>query len=561
VKTRQRARWPVVGLLSLALAVGAACGSPQSDQEGSNTASQGMIQQLNFVKFSELDPPQRIFNPYLPTRSNTSWTFETLFDVNEITCEPKPLLGTSFEWQDPATLVVQTRKGVKWNDGKPFSAKDVEFTFNMLKEVPAFDSQGLWQKLESVTADSDSQVTFKFKEPAVPTFNQIVEGVPIVPEHIWSKQSDPEKFTNPDAVGTGPFKVKSFNPQQLILERNPTYWDADKIRVKQLKFIKPTGSAEVEKLQLARGEFDWAAMFMPDVEKTYVAKDPEHNKYWFASGGNISLYMNLTKAPFNDVEFRRALTYAINKDEIAEKAQYGYVQTASQTGLTYSLHDEWTAPDIENKGYIPYDPEEAKRILAEAGYRTGSDGKLLGKDGKPIAFTFKVQSGWLDWIQAAQIIQKNLKALGIDMNVQTSNPDVISEDQAAGNFDMTFGVFGGDCNIYQSYFGPFHSKQTAPIGKPAPTNVIRWQDEETDRLLDELIKAQDEEQQKELVYGLERMMMEKVPVVPLWYGAKWFEYRTEKAVGWPSEDNPYAGSGDHFEIIKHLRPNPEYRGG
>ncbi|MEQ7127835.1 ABC transporter substrate-binding protein [Actinopolymorpha sp. B11F2] len=552
---RARARWTVAGLLSLAVTVaGAACASPGSEQKP-ESAAKGMIPQLSLGKFSELETPQRIFNPYLPTTSTTSWTFESLFDINEISCEAKPLLGTSHEWQDPATLVVETRSGVKWSDGQPFSAKDVEFTFNMLKAAPAFDFQGLWQKLESVTADSDSQVTFSFKDAAVPTFNQIAEGVPIVPEHIWSKQDDVEKFTNPDAVGTGAFKVKSINPQQLILERNPDYWQADKIKVQQLKFTKPTGSAEVEKLQLSRGEFDWAAMFVPDIEKTYVAKDPEHNKYWFASGGNISLYMNLTKKPFDDVEFRRALTYAIDKDEIKEKPQFGYVETASQTGLTYSLHDEWMAPGIEDKGYVPFDPEEAKRILAEAGYEAGPGGKLLGKDGKPLpSFTFKVQAGWVDWIQAAQIIEKNLKAIGITMRVQNSNPDVVGEDVGSGNFDMAFGVFGGDCNLYSAYHDPFASSQTAPIGKPAPTNMIRWKDAETDELLDQLVKAEDEAAQKEIVHGLQQMMVEKVPTIPLWYGAKWFEYRTENAVGWPSEEDPYAGSGDSLEIMTHLRP-------
>jgi peptide/nickel transport system substrate-binding protein len=557
-----RRRAAVAASLLLVATGVAACGGGGDDggETGdSGAAASGMVQQLSLGDFGGGTAPQRNFNPFLfATKLTTEFTFEYLFDVNEISCEAKPLLGTSYTWDGPTKLVVDTREGVKWSDGKPFGAKDVEFTFNLLKASPALDTNGLWSQLSAVTADGTNQVTFAFKEAAVPTFNQIAQ-VPIVPAHVWSKESDPEKFTNPDAVGTGPYLVKSQNTQQLVLERNPDYWQADKIKVQELKFTKATGGAEVDKLRLSRGEYDWNAMFVPEIDKTYVAKDPEHNKYWFPPGANISLYMNLTKKPFDDVEFRRAMTYAIDRDEIKNKAQFGYVETASQTGLVIPGQKDWLAPGIENDGKVAYDPAQAKKLLADAGYKM-SGGKLLGKDGKPLpAFSYKVPNGWVDWIQAAQIIQKNLGELGIKINLETPAAEVHDNDRNAGNFDMLFGVHG-DCNIYQAYQHPLGSAQTAPIGKPAATNYVRWKDAETDALLADLVKAEDEAAQKEIVHGLEQIMVEQVPMVPLWYGARWFEYRTEKAVGWPSAEDPYAGPGDQLEIMTHLRPNPEYRG-
>jgi peptide/nickel transport system substrate-binding protein len=518
-----------------------------------------MVQQLNMGDFGGGNAPQRNFNPFSPTALNSTFIFETLFNVNDYSCEIEPWLGESYEWNDPTELVVKTRSGVNWSDGKPFSAKDVEFTFNILKETPALDINGLWSSLSSVTADGADQVTFAFKEPSVPSFTQLAT-VPIVPEHVWAKAGDPAKFTNNDAIGTGPYTVKSMNSQQLLLARNPKYWQADKVQVQELKFTKATGGAEVDKLRLSRGEYDWNAMFVPEIEKTYVAKDPEHNKYWFPPGANISLFMNLTKKPFDDVEFRRAMTFAIDREEIKNKAQFGYVETASQTGLVLPGQKDWLAPGIENDGKVPYDPAQAKQILADAGYKL-SGGKLLGKDGKPLpTFSYKVPNGWVDWIQAAQIIQKNLGDLGVKINLETPAAEVHDNDRNNGNFDMLFGVHGGGCNMWQAYQHPLGSAQTAPIGKPAPTNYVRWKDAETDALLTDLAKAEDEARQKEIVQQLQQIMVEQVPVVPLWYGAQWFEYRTEKAIGWPSADDPYAGPGDQISIITHLRPNPEYRG-
>jgi peptide/nickel transport system substrate-binding protein len=552
----------LASLLLVVTAAAAACGGGGTENDGPGSGGKAaMVEQLNLGDFGGGNAPQKNFNPYLwATKLTTEFSFEYLFDVNDFNCEPQPMLGTEYDWPDTKTLVVKTRTGVKWSDGKPFSAKDVAFTYNMLKKAPALDLNGLWGSLSSVTADGADQVTFAFKKPSVPTFSQVAE-VPIVPEHIWSKESDPTKFTNAGAVATGPYKVKSFNPQQLVLERNPTYWDADKVKVEELMFKKATGGAEVDKLRLSRGEYDWNAMFVPEIDKTYVAKDPEHNKYWFPPGANISIYMNLTKAPFNDVEFRRALTFAINREEIKNKAQFGYVETASQTSLVLPGQKDWLAPDIENEGRVPFDPEQAKQILADAGYKTGPGGKLLGKDGQPLPkFSYKVPNGWVDWIQAAQIIQKNLGDIGIQIDVQTPSAEIHDSDRGAGNYDMLFGVHGGGCNIYAAFQQPLASSQSAPIGKPAASNYIRWEDTKTDQLIDDLAKAPDEAAQKEVVHQLQKIMVEQVPAVPLWYGAKWFEYRTEKAVGWPSEEDPYAGPGDQIGIMKHLRPNPDYSG-
>lgn len=512
--------------------------------------SGGMIPQLNLGSMGGGTNPQINFNPYSPNELADGWMFEKLYIVNQYNCQEVPWLATAYQWKDPKTLVFTIRTGVKWSDGQPFTADDVAFTFNLLKKYPALDSTGATGLMSSVTAQGDN-VTFAFSEAALPQFYKIAD-TKIVPKHIWEKESDPVKFTNPKPVGTGPFLFKSFNPQELTFARNPNYWQADKMKVQGLRYTKP-GEGQVDQLRLSRGEYDWNAMYVPNVQQVFVAKNPDTNHYWFSQGSPISFSMNLTKAPFNDPKFREAIAYAINRDEIAKKAELGYVTTASQTMLKMPGQKEWLDPKIPNQGMIPYDKAKSIELFAAAGYKQ-QGGKLLGKDGKPVEFSFMVPGPWLDWVQAAQIIQRNLADVGIKMNVETPTPEIHDQRRAAGNFDTLFTVPPGGCSMYQNFSEPLNSAATAPIGKNATTNWVRYQDPATDKLLAQLRSTTDPNQQKQIVYQLENAMVTQYPIIPLWYGAVWFEYRTEKATGWPSEKDPYASPNNGELILIHLQP-------
>jgi peptide/nickel transport system substrate-binding protein len=523
------------------------------------TAAAGMIDHLDFGSFGGGDNAQLNYNPYSPNTLTSAYTWEPLMIVNGYNCQVVPWLATDYKWQDAQTLVYTIRDGVTWNDGQPFSADDVVFTFNLLKQAPAFDQNGVWQALDTVTS-SGNQVTFKFKSPAANMFTR-VSNVLIVPKHVWAAVQDPVKYTNDSAVGTGPFKPSSFNGQQLVLDRVPTYWQADKIQVQKLIFHKTTGGNEVDQLKLSQGAYDTNAMFVPNIQQVYVDKDKAHNHYWYPPGGLISLGFNLTKPPFDDAEFRKAVAYAIDRQSISTKAEFGYVQAASQTGLVLPGQKDWESPDIQNDGMIPYDPKQAADILDKAGYKKDSSGKLIGKDGKQVEFTFLVQNGWTDWIQASQVIQQNLNALGMNVHVQTPSPDTIDQQKAVGNFDMAFAVPGGSCSMYDNFYNYYYSKASAPIGQKATTNWVRWMDPDTDKLIDQLRESTDTNAQKQAAYGLEKIMTTKFPTVALWYGAHWFQYSTKRAVGWPNDQDPYALTTDNLLIITHLKPSPDYKPG
>ena len=174
------------------------------------------------------------YNPFSPGAMYgiQGTVFEPLMFLNVLTGNVKPWLASSYKWKNNnLELIFTLRRDVKWTDGAPFTAKDVAFTFNMLKAYPQMDLNGIWtSNLESVTNEGSYTVIFKFSKPNVPEFAFIAGLTPIVPKHIWSKVKNPPKFMNPNPVGTGPFILEKFD-QALQVEtykKNPNYWQKGK---------------------------------------------------------------------------------------------------------------------------------------------------------------------------------------------------------------------------------------------------------------------------------------------------------------------------------------------
>jgi peptide/nickel transport system substrate-binding protein len=521
---------------------------------GAGAQDQAMIENLNLGSFGGGSNPQINFNPYSPNRlAGGAQIFEPLYVVNDYTCEEIPWLAESYEWRDDQTLAFRIREGVTWHDGEAFGPDDVAFTFNLLNENPALDLTGAWTYLESVEADGQDAV-FTFTEVAIPEFFRLAE-VLIVPEHQWSSVEDPVSFLNETPVGTGPFTFGDFNGEQLTGLRYPEYWQADRVRINQLTWRK-AGEGQVDQLRLADGEYDWNSMYVPNVEQVFVARDPDHNHFWYAQGSSIGIGMNLTKAPFNDVEFRKGISWAIDRDKVIQNAQLGYVSQASQTGLKLPAQNDWLNPEIENEGYLGLDLDKARQILTDAGYSWDGD-TMLDKDGNGIEFRMMVPAGWADWIQAAQIVQESLGELGITVNLETPEGSIHDQDRKSGNYDTFFQVHGGGCNMFANFFDNFASAMTAPVGEDAITNFIRYENPDFDALLDQLRVTGDADEQLSIVQQLQEIFYNDVPVIDIWYGAHWFQYRTEHAEGWPNEEHPYAQQTDPLLLLINLVPPGE----
>lgn len=550
--TPRKALRTAAALAALALAGTAVAACGPAGSEGAADAD-GMIPVVQLGDFGGGSNPQVNYNPFAANRLGVTWgLYDTLMTTNGYDCTETPELATEYEWVTPNELHLTLRDGVEWNDGEPFSADDVAYTFNIINDNAALDLTGLGAHLESAEAVSETEAVLTFDAASVSDTPKILSTA-IVPEHVWSKQSDPVTYTAEEAVGTGMFTIKSFTPQRVSMVKNPNHWDADKVKVQEVRFVKD-GEPQINQLNLAKGMYDAQYMYVPDIENTYVKADPEHHGYWFQPGSPISLFMNNAKAPFDDVAFRAAIMHGIDKERLVERAGEGYTTVASQTSLVVPGMDDWLDPSLENKGIIAFDPEAADEMLTEAGYETDAEGRRLGLDGQPLSFSFITPQGWDDWTRAANEVVASLKDLGIAVKVNTPQYETFEVDRRQGNYDMLFGVRGGTCSMFQNFNEPLHSDNTAPIGQDATTNESRFSDPAVDALIDELRNATTPEEQKPIVIELQNAMIEKVPFVPIWYGARWFQYNTTRVDGWPTADDPYAAASDNAIIFKRLTP-------
>jgi peptide/nickel transport system substrate-binding protein len=497
---------------------------------------------------------QENFNPFSQNkRIGTTYMYEPLEYVNAINGTETPFLATGHTLKGSTEVDFAIRPGVKWSDGKPFTAADVAFTFSYLKQYPALDTLGIWQHVASVTANGNT-VAVTFSAPDVPFVQQLEQQL-IVPQHVWQSITDPTTYTNDSPVVTGPYTLSQFTPNQYTLAKNTTYWQAQNVAAAKLVFPALSGNQQSQ-LELSRGGYDWASLFIPDVGKTWVDKDTADNHYWFPPGGTISLLLNLTKAPYDNATFRQALSAALDRKDIATKAEAGYVQPASQSGLLLPNLQSWLDPSLPNSGIVTQDKSKAAQLFAQAGY-TMKNGALTGPDGQPVTITVQTPNGYTDWLQGAQALENQLKAVGITVQVQT--PEYAAYNQALqnGTFDAAIGSIGGTGSPYVDYFNALASGQTAPVGQSAASNYSRYASPQVDGLLTQLRGETDKGQQQQTVHQLEQVMYQQVPVLTLFYGATWSEYSSKNFTGWPDAQNPYAPPAPYnaapIMIVTHLK--------
>lgn len=475
----------------------------------------------------------RNFNPFSSSRrQGINFMFEPLQVVNAIDGKATPFLATGGKIIDPQTIEYTIREGVKWSDGEDFTADDVVFTFNLVKENPALDTLGVWQHIDTIES-TDSTVTFHLKEADIPA-ETIINQQLIVPEHIWKDVDDPVKWTNEDPVGTGPYVIDTFGPNQYTLKKNENYWQNDKVAVE--KIVAPASNKQ---LDIVNKGYDWAYSFITDVDKTWVGANKQHNHYWFPPGGTVSLYPNLTKKPFDDVNFRKGLSYAINRDKIAKDAELGYVDGASQAGLLLPNWEDWINEDIPNRGKVEHDTDKALEYFAKAGY-TQNDGKLVDASGKQLELNITVPNGYTDWLRGMQSAQSQLGRLGITVKLTQPQPAAYTQAQNNGDFDLIVSSFGGTGSLYQDFNNLLNSEFATPVGTSTSANFERYKSDEADQLLAQLRATADEDEQKEIVDQLQQIVYDEVPVVTMFYGGLWGLYSDKNFTGWPSEDNPYA---------------------
>ncbi|HUB42752.1 MAG TPA: ABC transporter substrate-binding protein [Streptosporangiaceae bacterium] len=461
-----------------------------------------------------------------------------------------PWLATGYSWNSSLTALTFTiRKGVKFTDGTPMTPADVAFSFNILNKNGALDLWSLWKAqggpLTSVTTSGDT-VTLHFDAPSPTYFYYAAGQVPILPAHIWSKIPVSKLPTYPDnhPVGTGAYEVGSCSSTNLIYKANPNYWQPGKPAVKTVEWPAYLDNTTGNNC-LINGQCQWGGQYIPNINGTYIAKDPSAYHNWAPSVSSVTLDINLglKNSPLDNVMVRQAMALAINRNQVGAIGETGSETGSFQDGVAASFRSGgWVDQAQANSYYNDYafNPSQAEHLLDQAGYSKMVGGVRENSAGQKLAFTMVNNGGYSDWVADGTVIAQQLAKVGIQVTPRNESGNAWSSDLSLGHFelgidDQTSGP-GPEYEMRQWLF----SGNTAPIGKAASTNFGRYSNAATDALFNSYGMTDNLSTQRSIVFKLEKVLLSDVPYIPVLTAVSWDQYNSAQFTGWPDAANPYA---------------------
>jgi peptide/nickel transport system substrate-binding protein len=529
-----------IGVILVASLLAAACGTSSSSNSGSGGSSgaSGVLTIDN--EGGSLWTCN--FNPYNLSDIGYSFgpVYEPLVFVNTLqNAKATPWLATAWTYSNGnKTLTFTIRNGVKWSDGKPMTAADVVYSFNLLKQNKALDINAVWSVLSSVTQKGANQVVMTFKAPATNYFYYIADQVAIVPQHIWSKVGDPVKYPDTKPVGTGAFTT-SCTAQNITYTANPHYYVPGEPKLKTINYPAFT-SNDTANTYLANGQAQWGSQFIPSISKFYLSKSAD-NHYWFPPVANVSMFINLKNPVLSNVAVRQAMAYAVDRSRASQIGEYGYEPPSNQTGTVTPTFSSWL-DSSEAAAYgnnYAYNPAKALSILKAAGYTKGSDG-IMAKGGQKLSFSIINNGGFSDWVAAVNILQASLQAVGIQLTPKNLAAPAYQAALYNGNYQLAYGSETGGPTPYYELRQWLYSANSAPIGQAAGSNFERYSSSSTDALINSYGATASTSQQHAIVSKLELVMLQDVPVIPVTESVDWYQYSTASFKGWVTQTNPYA---------------------
>ena len=430
-----------------------------------------------------------------------------------------PGLATSWKAIDDLTWEFKLRKGVKFHDGSPFSADDVIFTFERAPNVPNSPSSfGTYTKGKTAVKIDDFTVQFKTEKP-FPLMPQDVSNVHIISKKAAEGATTADFNSGKAAIGTGPFKFVKWVPGDVILlAKNPDYWgdpvEWDHVTIKTIK----SGPGRVA--ALLAGDVDFIDN-VPPTDISRLSKDPNVLLSQGISNRVIYLHMDQfredspfvtakdgskIKNPLLDVRVRRAISKAINRDLIVERVMEGVAVPAGQ------LLPEGFFAVSPNMKPEKYDPDGAKKLLAEAGVPDGFKMTLHGPNDR-----------YINDAKIAEAIAQMLSAVGIDTTIETMPKSVYFKRASGGGPNKTpkfsfilvgWGAGTGEpSSPLKSLLHTYDKSQGF-----GASNRGRHSDPTTDKLIEEALATVDDKKRSDLlIKATELAVGQRLGIIPLHY--------------------------------------------
>jgi peptide/nickel transport system substrate-binding protein len=418
-------------------------------------------------------------------------------------------LGDYKVGDDNLTITFSLKDNVKFHNGKVLTSADVKYTFDALFQANGSKAGSFYDsvpdetdpekkkskkiaQISSIETPDSKTVVFKVTRPEL--VNQLLSNlvtIPIIPEGTIEQQK-----TAP--IGTGAFKFVSFDSVNSFvqLEAFNDYWEgAPKITKLNVKTVPDANALQNELLSGAVDISPNPTILSPDALK--AIGDSGSLKVERFPGSNIQyIGFNTQVSPFNNVKVRQAIAYAIDREKIINELLSG------QAKLAYSILPEDSWAYTTGTKYA-YDPTKAKQLLQEAGYK-GEVVKL------------KYAAGNQAVNQYSQVIQGELKNVGLNAELETLEPQTLLESLKNGQFQMNTSIWIGG-NQDPIFYRDLFASTDFPDKKLNGRNRARYSNPEFDKVIDEAVKTVDRAKAIELYAKVQEIVSNDVPLLPLWY--------------------------------------------
>ena len=422
-----------------------------------------------------------------------------------------PELASNIQRSDDGLVFTFTlHDGITFHDGRPFTSADAKYTLDTVlastfaKAASFFEGSGANKTayLKSVEAPDAHTLIIRLNKQWTGLLPNLVP-IAIIPKDSYESQK-----THP--LGTGPFKFKSYDQVQQVvdLEANQNYWDGPtKIPALRVRVISESNAMQAE---LQSGRVDIAPLatsLSPDAIKS-LGQNPNLSVQQF-EGSNLNLLtFNTTEAPLDNVKVRQAIAYAIDRESIIRDL------VLNQGAIAHSILPEASWAYAKPQTY-QFDPNKAKQLLDEAGFRDpDGDGPQM-RWAKPLLFRISGSSAAAR--QYAGVIQNYLKNVGVPVSIETSEFNTMRQQVQNGQFQVNYSQWVGgnqDPIFYHDLFA------TSEIATPTRgLNRSRYSNPELDKILDEAANTYDHAKAAPLYAKAQEIISRDVPVFPLWYQA------------------------------------------